>query len=104
MRGGKEGKARRESERGDRTHFPHPPSRSAAAYRTQVSGVTKISVEKVKGQDHRTSNIPTIWRTVIAYETLENWTDGGISCRHSAPSSFLVIIMRFFLVTIMRFC
>ena len=79
----------------------------------------QFSLEKVKGQGHRTSKtskqLPRIWRTCLlpigessasdssadcklsltivrpnllsTPETLGNWTDGRISCRHTAPLS-----------------
>jgi len=69
----------------------------------------QFSVENVKGQGHRTTKTSTAIRrhvylrtarqalaAVLRHnllptpETLDNGTDGRISCRNSAPTSFLV--------------
>jgi len=82
----------------------------------------QVSVEKIKGQGHRTSKtqniaaylayiftygrqikrrwlmrrLQTIGLTIVSLnllstpETLGKWIEGRISCRHSAPISFLV--------------
>jgi len=59
-----------------------------------------------KGQGHWTSKTSAIWRHVYAIvrpnlmsapETLGNWTDSRISCRHSMASCFLVYFVFSFL-------
>ena len=78
-----------------------------------TAGVTNvsISVQKVRGQSHRTSKtwhkLPQWSDTVCSRRPPEapggwslstpktpgNWTDGRISWRHSAPTSLLVFIV-----------